>query len=205
MESAASTHLRPAAAPTPISADHYRVLLPQSSSLIGALVGALLEGLSPGVAVIPVEYSDRGLRATDVLIERAVTGRKMVVCGTAPTRDLVAAYLQSGVDSLVGIDASRAELLAAIESLNGGPPYVSSAIVQSLIVAPPQRRSGLDQLTQRELEVFELVVDGLSNREVAERLCLSPNTVRSHLQSVSSKLGVSSRMKLAAVGRTISD
>ena len=60
-----------------------------------------------------------------------------------------------------------------------------------------------DKLTARERDVLKLLVDGHSNREIAGRLFVSPNTVRSHLQSISTKLGISSRAKLAAYGRSV--
>ena len=101
---------------------------------------------------------------------------------------------------MVGIDASRPELLAAIASLDDGPAFVSSSVVRTL-AAGPSESEPTGRLTAREREVFRLVVEGQSNREIADRLFVSTNTVRSHLQSISSKLGVGSRTKLAALGR----
>jgi DNA-binding NarL/FixJ family response regulator len=62
------------------------------------------------------------------------------------------------------------------------------------------RRQGpaVPRLTRREAEVLELVAAGLSNREIAERLTLSVNTVRSHLQTLSTKLRASTRAKMVA-------
>ena len=172
------------------------------NSLFSALVSALLESLSPGT---PVEVSDlpaANLRETDVLVEQKLTGRRLVVFGSAPTPQAVAGHLDAGVYSLVGVDGSRAELLASIGSLSVGPAFVSSSIVRFLAgeVSTPQSHV---TLTPREREVLRLVVDGNSNKEMAGILCLSPNTVRSHLQSISAKLGVGSRAKLAARARAL--
>jgi DNA-binding NarL/FixJ family response regulator len=53
-----------------------------------------------------------------------------------------------------------------------------------------------DQLTPQELQIAQLVADGLSNREVGERLFLSPRTIGSHLYRVFPKLGITSRIEL---------
>lgn len=52
---------------------------------------------------------------------------------------------------------------------------------------------GLSELTRRELATLELLIEGLTNRQISDRLCVSPNTVKTHLQSAYGKLGVSSR------------
>jgi LuxR family maltose regulon positive regulatory protein len=61
----------------------------------------------------------------------------------------------------------------------------------------------VDPLTARELDVLRLLAEGLSNRQIAQRLYLSPNTVRIHTSNIYSKLGVSSRTQAAARGRVL--
>jgi len=65
-----------------------------------------------------------------------------------------------------------------------------------LVAAEPQTH-GWEALTTSELSVAQLVTEGLTNREVAERLFLSPHTVNSHLRHVFTKLGINSRVELA--------
>lgn len=186
--------------PAQLQVDQYRVLVPGGTSLVGALVTALLENLNPDTPVAMHENAVASLRQNDVLIERTGTGRKLVVFGSNPTRAAVSEHLNSGVISLIGIDASRPELLAAITSLDDGPAFVSSSVVRTLAGEGGEAQP-LNRLTAREKDVLKLVVRGLSNREIADQLFVSSNTVRSHLQSISSKLGISSRAKLAAFGR----
>jgi DNA-binding CsgD family transcriptional regulator len=69
-----------------------------------------------------------------------------------------------------------------------------------LVTAEPET-SGWAALTTSELTVARLVAEGLTNREVAERLFVSPHTVNSHLRHVFLKLGINSRVELARLAR----
>ncbi|OBH01174.1 hypothetical protein A5696_14685 [Mycobacterium sp. E2699] len=71
--------------------------------------------------------------------------------------------------------------------------------VSRRVVGRPRPRTGLDSLTDSELKVAHLVAAGATNRGVAQRLCLSPHTVNSHLRSVFGKLGIRSRTELSGL------
>ncbi|MGE3077152.1 MAG: response regulator transcription factor [Dehalococcoidia bacterium] len=172
------------------------------SSLLTALVSALIESVMPDSHIDVVTTSAEDLRPTDVLLADRDSGRSLVVFGTAPERDDVARHLKAGVFSLIGVDASRSELLLAIDSLVDGPAFVSASIVRSIAIEATTPTSDI-RLTAREREIVSLVARGLSNREMAEELCLSFNTVRSHLQAISSKLGVRTRAKLVVRAREV--
>ena len=69
--------------------------------------------------------------------------------------------------------------------------------------APPRPHQMLDALTERECEVLRLLVDGASNREIAEQLVLSVNTVKKHVFNICSKLNVQSRAQAIAKTRKL--
>jgi DNA-binding CsgD family transcriptional regulator len=73
--------------------------------------------------------------------------------------------------------------------------------VRRRLVAVEPERNGWNALTSSELTVTRLVAEGLTNREVAERLFVSPHTVSSHLRRTFSKLGINSRVELARLAR----
>jgi DNA-binding CsgD family transcriptional regulator len=73
--------------------------------------------------------------------------------------------------------------------------------VRRRLVATEPETNGWAALTTSELAVARLVAEGLTNREVAERLFVSPHTVNSHLRHVFSKLGINSRVELARLAR----
>jgi DNA-binding CsgD family transcriptional regulator len=73
--------------------------------------------------------------------------------------------------------------------------------VERRIVARPKVKTGWDSLTDSELKVVRLIAEGATNRSVAERLYLSPNTVKTHLHNAFAKLGVTSRAQLTRLMR----
>jgi DNA-binding NarL/FixJ family response regulator len=156
----------------------------------------------PGCDIHEGLASSTASGCTEVGIENLGTGRELIIFVDVPSREVVSDHIRSGTTSLIAIDASAEELEAAFSALLSGPIYISPAIVQSLVVNHPSSSESV-RLTNRELEVLRLVTAGHSNREMAERLYVSPNTVRSHLQSISGRLGVSSRGKLAARAREL--
>jgi DNA-binding NarL/FixJ family response regulator len=171
-------------------------------SLFSILVEALVGSLMPGQRSRFVHVTSHDhLRDADVLLTNTVTARSLVVFGAAPDSALVARHLDSGTHSMISVDASREELVAAIESLVDGPAFISAGVVATLAKTPASPVEA--PLSAREREIVRFVVEGLSNSEIAAKLCLSPNTVRTHLQSASGKLGVSGRTRVAARARTL--
>jgi LuxR family maltose regulon positive regulatory protein len=77
--------------------------------------------------------------------------------------------------------------------------YVKKLVLASQVSPPPRISTGLmERLSERELEVLQLIAAGLSNQEVAEKLFISLNTVRSHTKNINSKLDVHSRTQAIA-------
>ena len=107
--------------------------------------------------------------------------------------DLVKNALEAGAIGYLLKDVSADELARAIRAAHAGRATLSPEAAQALVETanlPPV--PGLD-LTEREREVLALMVEGLNNVQIAGRLTVSPSTIKSHVSSVLSKLGVSSR------------
>ncbi|WP_435353909.1 response regulator transcription factor [Emticicia sp. SJ17W-69] len=111
--------------------------------------------------------------------------------------------LVAGVDGYIMKRAERKELEQAIKTVASGQKFFSEAVVMRLAQMPnPNTTNGKDNiaehisLTPREIEVMQLVIQDLSNNEIAEKIFISPTTVETHRRNLMKKLGVSSALGL---------
>lgn len=117
--------------------------------------------------------------------------------------DVLWGALESGAAGFVLKDASAADLIAAARTVAGGGAWLDPAVAPRVLsayrraVAPRERQEQrFDQLTEREHEVLRCVARGANNAETAEQLFVSEPTVKSHLGSIFTKLGVRDRASL---------
>jgi DNA-binding NarL/FixJ family response regulator len=121
---------------------------------------------------------------------------RVLVLTTYDTDSHVLPAIEAGATGYLLKDAPRDELLRAVRSAAQGDAVLSPSVAARLMNR--FRAPGAGPLSQRELEVLELVAAGATNREAAARLFISEATVKSHLMNIYAKLGVSDRA--AAVG-----
>ncbi len=114
-------------------------------------------------------------------------------------KELVQGALEAGAIGYLLKNVSADELAEAIRAAHAGRPTLAPEAAQALIqttIQPPE--PGYD-LTLREREVLALMVEGLSNPEIAERLVVGHSTVKFHVSNILSKLGVTSRTEAVAL------
>src|SRR5690349_14729629 len=113
--------------------------------------------------------------------------------------DLVKHALEAGAIGYLLKDVSAEELVQAIRAAHAGRATLSPEAAQALVeTANQQAVPGLD-LTERELEVLALMVEGLNNTQIAGRLTVSSSTIKSHVSNILSKLGVASRTEAVSL------
>jgi NarL family two-component system response regulator LiaR len=108
--------------------------------------------------------------------------------------NLVQGALQAGAIGYLLKNVSATELASAIRSAHARRMTLSSEAAQALVQSASQTVPASDDLTERERDVLRLMVDGLSNAEIAERLVVSPSTVKFHVGNIFTKLGVDNRV-----------
>ena len=112
---------------------------------------------------------------------------------------IAAQALRAGAHGYVLKDASREELITAIRQVAQGREYFTSSVVRPLLEEAGGQESS-SQLTDRERDVLRLMADGLSNREIAEALVVSTETIKTHVSSIFRKMHVSDRAQAVSQG-----
>lgn len=112
--------------------------------------------------------------------------------------ELIEETLRAGAIGYLMKNVTADELAAAIRAAKAGRSTLASEAADALVRAVTQPRTAGGDLTARELEVLTLMCDGLTNGEIADRLVVSLSTVKTHVSSIISKLGASSRTEAVA-------
>ncbi|GFE69969.1 response regulator transcription factor [Chroococcus sp. FPU101] len=143
-----------------------------------------------------------GISATKAIKEKSPQIRIVILTSHTLETEVVAS-LSSGADAYCIKGASLDRLLTAMEAAIDGATYLDPQIARLVIenLKPPtaQPNSNINLLSQREMEVLKLIVDGKSNTEIAEQLYLSPNTIKTHVRGIMNKLAVDDRVQAAVI------
>ena len=139
-----------------------------------------------------------GIDATRMLKEQ-YPGVQVLILSSFHDRELVQRAVQAGAIGYLLKDVSIDELADGIRAANAGKPVLGADVAQDLVRPVDAQGQPSRDLTERQAEVLALMAEGLSNRAIAERLVLSPYTVRNHVSEILSRLGVTSRTEAAAL------
>jgi DNA-binding NarL/FixJ family response regulator len=167
----------------------------------GAAAVAMVAELAPDVVLMDLRMPELdGVQATRQIAERS--SARVVVLTTYADDESVFPALRAGAVGYLTKDASAEEIEAAIRAVHRGQTWLDPVVQARLVSAlgdglpgePARPLPGLpDNLTPREVEVLALIGEGLSNREIGERLFLGQATVKTHVNRIFAKTAVRTR------------
>lgn len=157
---------------------------------------------------------DAGLATGDSLrltaeLRAEMPASRVILMGLLPHQDDVAEYVRAGASGFALKDATVEDLLATIRTVAAGGEVLPSRLITSLFshlaahaheADSIRHRDGIN-VTDREREVVGLLVDGMSNREIAAKLDIAVHTVKSHVHNILEKLALHSRLEIVALVR----
>ncbi|MCB2196561.1 MAG: response regulator transcription factor [Bacteroidetes bacterium] len=157
----------------------------------------LLEHITPDLIITDISMPDiSGIEVAKYVTEK-YPGIKILILSMHSNEEFITKALSVGANGYLPKDTSMTELLKAINTIYKGDNYfnksISDTILNSLMNKPKEENKSL---TKREKEIINLVVDGLSNKEIADKLCISIRTVDSHKNNIMQKLNLKSSVEL---------
>jgi DNA-binding NarL/FixJ family response regulator len=173
-------------------ASHIRVI---GEAADGASAVALAERRRPDVVIMDVRMPGMdGLEATKILTDK-LPETAVLIFTAYSERSLLGRGLESGAKGYILKEAPHQTLLRAIEKVAAGEGYVDPALMPAFLTGKEKD----EMLTSREREILQLLADGMSNADVAAKLFISQETVKSHVRHILAKLEADTRTHAVAI------
>jgi DNA-binding NarL/FixJ family response regulator len=155
----------------------------------------LAERRRPDVVIMDVRMPGMdGLEATKVLSEK-LPDVAVLIFTAFSERTLLSRGLESGAKGYILKEAPHETLVRAIEKVAGGESFIDPALMPAFLTGKDRE----EMLTAREREILQLLADGMSNADVAGRLFISQETVKSHVRHILAKLEADTRTHAVAI------
>ncbi len=170
----------------------------------------LTRDLLPDVLLLDITIPGGGLSAAQT-IAAAYPVIKIVMLTASEDEDNLTSALRAGAKAYILKGVSARELVSIIRGVFAGEVYVTPGLATSLLMEMTRKPSGarpaislLDELTERERQILELVAIGASNKEIGQKLYLSEKTVKHYMTNILQKLQVRNRVEAALMAQRTS-
>jgi DNA-binding NarL/FixJ family response regulator len=155
----------------------------------------LAERRKPNVVIMDVRMPGLdGLDATKELVAKEPNSAVLIFTAYSE-RSLLARGLESGAKGYILKEAPHETLVRAIEKVANGDSFIDPALMPAFLSGKDRE----DMLTAREREILQLLADGMSNADAAQRLFISQETVKSHVRHILAKLEADTRTHAVAI------
>jgi DNA-binding NarL/FixJ family response regulator len=172
----------------------------------GGAEAPALAATQPHVLLLDVGLRDQDSRHVAAALQQQNPDARIIVMDVLPVNEEIVEFVNAGVFGFVLKDATFEEFVGTIRSVAAGqkvlPPLMTESLFSQIArEAGAQERTHVLEdvrMTPREREVIELIGEGLSNKEIAQRLNIATHTVKSHVRNVMEKLALHTRLQIAA-------
>jgi len=156
--------------------------------------------LSPQVVLMDIAMPIMGGLEATRRIQKEAPNTKVLVLTQYDDSEYVLSLVRSGARGYISKTATASELISAIRAVNAGNfflhPSAAKTLVEEYLRRAGGEKNGYDRLTSREREILQLVAEGQTNREIADRLVIGVKTVLRHRTNIMEKLGFHNRTEL---------
>ena len=157
--------------------------------------------LKPDVVLLDLEMPEMDGVETLKALRQMSAEVKAIVFTAFDTDERILSAVQAGAQGYLLKGAPREELFKAVRVVNAGGSLLEPVVASKLLrqVSEAEAKPKADPLTPREVEVLELVAQGLQNKEIAAALVISERTVKFHVSSIMGKLGAGNRTEALSI------
>jgi DNA-binding NarL/FixJ family response regulator len=188
------------------------MLKKQSDMHVVATVGngenilLMMGKLNPNIVLLDLGLRNQNSLQVVKLIKKHFPETKVIVMDLIPLQADVFEFVQAGVSGFILKDANVAEFYETIRSVYRGaqvlPPHLTGSLFSQIVEhaingSKPSAIVESVRTTKRERQVIELIADGFTNKEIAQKLHLSTYTVKSHVHNILEKLALHTRVQIA--------
>jgi DNA-binding NarL/FixJ family response regulator len=166
-----------------------------------------LQELTPHIVLVDAALDNGDSYSFVGLLRKTAPEAKVIVMDLLPAPEDVIEFVKAGANGFIMKDATIEDLVSTIRSVALGADVVPPALTGTLLshiaqqAASVRRDPGVAEavrMTKREKEIMNLIAEGMSNKEIAQRLSIATYTVKSHVHNILEKLALHSRLQIAA-------
>ncbi len=166
--------------------------------------------MKPDVVLVDAALGDHDSHRLVVEIKHAAPEARVIVMNLLPTPEDMLEFVNAGVSGFIAKDATLDDFVSTVRAVASGMDVLPVGLTRTLFSHIAKLALGRKQaeligsvrMTERERAVFDLIADGLSNKEIAQRLHLATNTVKGHVHNILEKLALHTRLQVAAYARS---
>jgi DNA-binding NarL/FixJ family response regulator len=164
-----------------------------------------IQKLKPNVVLLDLGLRNQNSLTVVEIVKKDFPKAKVIVMDLAPIQGDINLFVKAGASGFILKDATLDELLLTIRSVADGANVIAPDLTESLFthIVKDALKGGKTKLTEairmtkREREIIRLIGDGLSNKEIGQKLVMSIFTVKSHIHNIMEKLALHTRLEVA--------